>query len=81
MNTTDRTTRNASTDTTPGMAEPLSSAVVSAAPPLPQWRVCSRCGHMWRSRSRGLRFRCHRCEEAARNAARNVSRAAGGDGR
>jgi tRNA(Ile2) C34 agmatinyltransferase TiaS len=47
---------------------------------VPAWRVCRRCGHMWRSRSRGLRFRCRRCEETAREAAREASRAARGDG-
>lgn len=56
------------------------SALLSSAAPLPQWRVCERCGHMWRSRSRGMRFRCHRCEEAARTAACNASRVARGNG-
>ncbi len=36
---------------------------------VPAWRVCGRCGHAWRSRSRGLRFRCRRCETLARTAA------------
>jgi tRNA(Ile2) C34 agmatinyltransferase TiaS len=36
---------------------------------VPAWRVCGRCGHAWRSRSRGLRFRCGRCEALARTAA------------
>lgn len=69
------------TDQTPGRIKESGSAVLSSAAPLPQWRVCERCGHMWRSRSRGLRFRCRRCEEMARAAACNASRAAGGYGR
>lgn len=36
---------------------------------VPAWRVCGRCGHAWRSRSRGLRFRCRNCEALARTTA------------
>jgi tRNA(Ile2) C34 agmatinyltransferase TiaS len=46
-----------------------SSSVTVELAPVPAWRVCGRCGHVWRSRSRGLRFRCRRCEQQARNAA------------
>jgi tRNA(Ile2) C34 agmatinyltransferase TiaS len=42
---------------------------------VPAWRVCGRCGHAWRSRSRGLRFRCRRCETMARTAALVAARA------
>jgi len=42
---------------------------------IPTWRVCGRCGHAWRSRSRGLRFRCRRCEELARTAALTAAQA------
>lgn len=58
-----------------------SLSVTTRLPRVPAWRVCARCGHMWRSRSRGLRFRCRRCEEAARTAAQKAARAAGGSGR
>ena len=44
---------------------------------VPRWRVCERCGHAWRSRSRGLRFRCARCERTARAAARAAAAAIG----
>ena len=45
------------------------SPVTIAEAPVPAWRICRRCGHMWRSRSRGLRFRCRRCERRAKAAA------------
>jgi tRNA(Ile2) C34 agmatinyltransferase TiaS len=53
-----------------------SSSVTALEAPLPRWRVCRRCGHLWRSRSRGLRFRCRACEEHARAEARAASAAA-----
>ncbi len=46
---------------------PTAPEVRIAVPP--RWRVCRACGHAWRSRSRGLRFRCASCESAARAAA------------
>jgi tRNA(Ile2) C34 agmatinyltransferase TiaS len=51
-----------------------SSLVTVAQAPMPAWRICRRCGHMWRSRSRGLRFRCRRCERRARAAALAAAR-------
>lgn len=42
---------------------------------VPSWRVCGRCGHAWRSRSRGFRFRCCRCEALARSAALTAAQA------
>ena len=51
------------------------SSVTVELAPLPAWRVCRRCGHMWRSRSRGLRFRCRRCEQRIRAAALDAARA------
>jgi tRNA(Ile2) C34 agmatinyltransferase TiaS len=54
---------------------PDSSPVTVALAPVPAWRICRRCGHMWRSRSRGLRFRCRRCEQRARGAALDAVRA------
>ncbi len=80
MNDNDTTNPNTESHPTPKMAGATDSAVASAAPPLPNWRVCARCGHMWRSRARGFRFRCRRCEDAVRAAATEASRAAGGDG-
>jgi tRNA(Ile2) C34 agmatinyltransferase TiaS len=53
-----------------------SLAVTAAIAHVPAWRVCQRCGHMWRSRSRGFRFRCRRCEDRARAEARAASAAA-----
>ena len=50
-------------------SESDSSAVAIRHPILPRWVVCARCGHPWRSRGRGLRFRCRRCEAELRAAA------------
>ena len=64
------------------MAPPRdSSAVTVELAPLPAWRVCQRCGHTWRSRSRGLRFRCRRCEQQARAAALAAARSYGAGSR
>lgn len=55
------------------LRDPDSSPVTIGQPILPRWVVCARCGHPWRSRGRGLRFRCRRCEAELRAAAQALA--------
>lgn len=64
---------DAKTSPAVSLADSDSSPVTIGQPVLPRWVVCARCGHPWRSRGRGLRFRCRRCEAELRAAAQVLS--------